>query len=1095
MPGFHLFTSNSMEILVANLAEKILHDRIDPFKRKLVVVQSIGMEKWVTLKLADIQKITANIDYPFPNKFIGNLITSSGLLEDNEGILTKDYMVWRIYLHLQKNMTLYPEISFYLEDSLDSESYHQLKLYQLVNQLADLYDQYTLFRPEWFDEWTKNTPSENWQARLWNNLYEEGLPENRGSLYSRLIQKLKNSDNLLTDSLPTQINIFGIPFLPPAYLNILIALSTKIDINYFLLNPCKEYWSDIITTREQCRKSRESLIPDDELYLITGHNLLANNSRLERDFLELLFSNDQFIDWQELFTDTKRISILNNIQQDILELNNTDISEDWSISKIQNDSSIVIASCHSRLREIEELHNYLLDELNKNKNLKPDDILVMLPDVEEYLPFIHSVFSNCDESLKIPYTLADRSFRSSSQLAESFMKILSIEESRFTLTYVFDLLENDMVALSFKISSEEIIRLKEIIQKANIRWGISADYRSSTGVSHYSENSWNFGLDRLLMGYATGEINSLIEGIAPLSLNSESDSELLGKFFSFYNSLTELYEKIDGAHTITTWHEILISICKTFFKDKSNIENDYYFMIETVTSLLTNNELIADNKFYLPVIKSYLARHFSQEVKSKDFLNGKVTFCAMLPMRSIPFRVIALLGMNDKIFPRPNLNDDLNLIYTDKRRPCDRSLRDEDRYLFLETLISARDCLYLSYIGKNQKDNTIIAPSVLISELIDEINTTVKLTDQTCKATDYIIKNHRLHPHHSEYFKNSNSLFSYYKDNLDACNSISLSVKHADSFWPDNFSLDYQDKEISLSDVIRFFKNPQKYICTQKLGIRLEIDDNAFTDSESLAYLASGERLYGTPDSSKMNNLDRYKILSRMLEASMGNKLNSEIEIIKKEGLVSPLNMGDYLLNNFQVETDSILLLLKQFYTDIPDKKKIELKINLDNSFSLCGEINDFFRPYLLYCRPSSVKGKDIIGAWINHLAFCCLKIPFEGTIVAGLKKSLFKLSPVENASDYLTNIIEFFISGNQRPLLFHPWFLDQYFDKIFAKKNAPLFNEALLKIIESSINNDNSNEFDYFNLLFGEKEIDKLSLIKNTSEIVEPILDHLVKI
>jgi exodeoxyribonuclease V gamma subunit len=163
----------------------------------------------------------------------------------------------------------------------------------------------------------------------------------------------------------------------------------------------------------------------------------------------------------------------------------------------------------------------------------------------------------------------------------------------------------------------------------------------------------------------------------------------------------------------------------------------------------------------IEVVKSCLENLLEHVNFGHGFISSGVTFCAMLPMRSIPFKVVCLVGMNMDAFPRESKILGFDLMAKNPRIG-DRSRRNDDKYLFLEALISARNKLYISYVGQSIRDNTRISPSVLVSELIDYIKEGFGLSE------DEIVTFHRLQAFSSEYFNTDSKLFSYSNENFAA---------------------------------------------------------------------------------------------------------------------------------------------------------------------------------------------------------------------------------------------------------------------------------------------------------------------------------------
>jgi exodeoxyribonuclease V gamma subunit len=543
-------------------------------------------------------------------------------------------------------------------------------------------------------------------------------------------------------------------------MDILAATSTITEVNLFLLSPTREYWSDIIPD-----KARTRLAPDERAFRIEGNPLLASLGKLGRDFSDVVIEiGDVAAAQEDLYKDPGEASLLDALQSDILNLRSAgDVSEKLSIAP--DDRSIQIHSCHSPMREIEVLFDNLLAILDKGEGIEPRDIVVMTPNVEIYAPYIATVFEGCQDTAKrIPYSIADRSLTSEGRIAAVVLKLLGLPGGRLPVTEVYDILVATPVRKCFDLDDNELESIRCWLQETRVRWGMDEHDRVRHGLPAYRENSWRAGLDRLLLGYAMPDDGeALFEGMLPYDEMEGGDARTLGKYAEYIERIAELARKLVMPRTLSEWRDELRMLLAGFIAADEESARELAAVVGIVENIVELEGAAGfTGQVGLGVIRSWLSGRLAKEEKGLGFMTGGVTFCAMLPMRSIPFRVVALIGMNDGDFPTAPRFD---LISRNPRRG-DRSLRDEDRYLFLESILSARQYFYISFVGQSIKDNCEIPPSVLVSEFLDSIGT--GFTSDGASIEKRLVTKHRLQAFSSDYFTGNPPLFSYSEENCAA---------------------------------------------------------------------------------------------------------------------------------------------------------------------------------------------------------------------------------------------------------------------------------------------------------------------------------------
>lgn len=781
--GLRLYTSNRMEVLADLLAQVLREPLPSPLEQEIIVVQSVGMERWLRMQLALHHGVCANVQFPFPNAFIRD-ISHRILGAHPDKSFEPEVMTWRIFDLLPASLELqgFEPVSAYLGNER-----RELKQYQLAATIADLFDQYLIFRPEMIHSWEKGEAN-HWQAVLWRKLVQKKGAFHRASLHRQLIEALDRGKVSAPETLPCRISVFGIATLPPFHVQVLSALSEETEVNLFLMNPCREYWGEILSERQKqafLRRSGQHQEGEDLLHLEEGNSLLASLGTLGRDFFSMV--TDLQCRENQSFEDPPEATMLQVIQSDILNLKDRCAGEQQKAVVSHHDHSLQIHSCHSPMREVEVLYDRLLFLFEKDPALEPRDILVMAPDIELYAPFVQAVFAVPEnEDTRIPFSIADRSPKNQNFLVEPYLFLLDLAKSRFTAAEVMRLLECAAVRSKFGLSEDDLFMTQLWIRESGIRWGRNAEHRQALGLPPFFEHTWRFGLDRLLLGYAMPDSGKdrMFKDILPYDRIEGEDALVLGRFAAFIDTLIFKTATLQESLPLPAWSETLTHLLDVFFSHEPPWERDTQVIRNALTDL---HEQAAASEFSgnvsIDPVKSHLVKQLVKKSYGSGFMTGGVTFCSMLPMRSIPFKVICLLGMNNDAYPRQTKKFGFDLIAKSPRRG-DRSRRNDDRYLFLETILSARDTLSISYVGQSSEDNSTMPPSVLVSELIDYLEQNFRFEDASTSLKEHLCFSHRLQAFSPEYFKENDKYFSYSRENLDAARQKILPSQQVPPFIP-----------------------------------------------------------------------------------------------------------------------------------------------------------------------------------------------------------------------------------------------------------------------------------------------------------------------
>jgi exodeoxyribonuclease V gamma subunit len=1007
MNSIRLFTGNRLDLLAKELAGVLETPLESPFDEETIVVQSKGMERWLSMQIATRLGVCANCKFPFPNAFVQDIFRRivPGLPEHS--IFDPGFCAWRIMEILPGYLEKpgFENLSNYLESTGDS-----LKLLQLSQRIAETFDQYIIYRPEFLARWEAGE-EQHWQSVLWREVARGREHENRAALGNRVLNALRDVSARELD-LPRRVFIFGISYLPPFHINFLAGLSHLMEINVFLLNPCREYWGDIASNRDIRRaasgRDLAGFSPED-LYLEKGNPLLASMGTLGRDFFDLV----TLLDCEEtpIFEDPGDRSMLARIQSDILNLRDTAGPGGEKVVVSREDGSVRIHSCHSPMREVEVLYDHLLEMFENDPGLMPKDVLVMTPDVESYAPFVQAVFDNPENELKkIPFSIADRSMRKESRIIDTFLGMLDLRGERITAPQVLGILESASVCSKFDMTASDMDLVLKWVREVRIRWGIDEESRLQWCPSPFRENTWSAGIERLLLGYAMpGRGEGLFQGILPYDDIEGGDAAVLGHFLAFIEALFEFLASLGPARSLEGWADFLSGTASKFFDSDENSKFEMHALMQALENLRQIQEITGFvSPLDLELIRWHLGRQLERRGFGLGFMTGGVTFCSMLPMRSIPFKVICLIGMNENEFPRQFKPAEFDLIAKNPRQG-DRSVRNEDRYIFLEALLSAREKLYISYTGQSCRDNSLIPPSVPVSELIDTIDRGFCLP-KTDDRDWFLIKD-RLQAFNPAYFKGDAETFSYSGQYLAAARCMLTEKQKPPVFIQTGISEpDESFRSVSVKDLCRFFRNPAKFLLNRRLRIYLEEDRFVPDETEDF----------------ELKGLEKYELEQDLLRSVIADgKLKDLLPIVRASGRLPPGVPGECTYSDIGGKIE-IFALQTAPYVDKNELEPLIVDFKLGD-FNITGKIRPVYPQALVRYRYAVLKAKDYLSLWINHLVLnLCRKPGYpEKSMLIGLsgKKEwqAFEYEPVQNAASLLHGLLDLYWEGLCRPIHLFP--------------------------------------------------------------------------
>ncbi|HZV91727.1 MAG TPA: exodeoxyribonuclease V subunit gamma, partial [Caldimonas sp.] len=582
--------------------------------------------------------------------------------------------------------------------------------------------------------------------------------------------------------------------------------------------------------------------------------------RQGRDFMRQLDAFDDAERSRNLF-DVPRIDLfeegagahmLEQVQAMIRDL--VPLAEHPARAAAPSDRSIVFHVAHNPQREVEVLHDQLLALLadtGSTQPLRPRDIVVMVPDIDTFAPAIRAVFGQHapGDARRIPFGIVDIRNRGNDPLVVALEWLLRAPAQRFRASEVKDLLEVPAIARRFGLEDADLPRLAGWIEGAGVRWGLDAAQRAGLGLEASGvQNTWRFGLRRMLLGYASG---AAFAGVEPYDEIGGLEAALVGALADLVDRLGEWCAQCQSAATAREWARRGRELLAALVEPADESERLTLAALESaLAEWLEACELAGfDEPVPLAVFREAWLSAVDPPGGARRFLAGGVTFCTLMPLRAVPFEVVCLLGMNDGAYPRQSRRSDFDLMgLPGQQRPGDRSRRDDDRYLMLEALLSARRVLYVSWSGRNARDNGDEPPSVLVSQLRDYLRAGWS-GNAAEDAVALRTTEHPLQPFSSRYFE-GRGLFTYARE----WRSAHRRGTEPDVTAPSMPAFERRDAPLTIDELARFLRNPVKTFFRVRLGVAFDDEEAANYDDETFV----------------LDGLDRYAMLCDLIDESPG---------------------------------------------------------------------------------------------------------------------------------------------------------------------------------------------------------------------------------
>jgi exodeoxyribonuclease V gamma subunit len=1034
---FFIHRSNRVERLVDALARELEAPRGAAFDPEAVVVPGRGMGVWLSMELSKRLGVWAT-PVVYPRALVEDV--ARRVLGPNAlGVkpLSEELLEWAIRATLP-GLLKEPEFSE-LARYLASDP-HGVRIAELGARLATVFDQYLTYRPEWTRAWEGGGivsvgPEDRFQALLFRKVAERLRSRHVGQVELALAERLRDTRPL---GLPPRVSVLGVSAIPPLFVRVLVALSRHCDVHFYLF--------------------AASPVPEKATGLEAKRPLLAGLGKVGLELESVLAATlaEQGIEAEACahFEPPATSTLLGALQASLFDPEALPVA---ARPLDAADASVAVHACHGPTREVEILHDQLLALVTRERDpVPPEDVLVLVSDLETYAPLIEAVFRRePGDARYVPFQVSDRSSRRESPLTDAFLRVLGMVRGRVTAAEVLDFLMLDAVRRRLGIDAAGADTIKEWVAEAGVRWGMDAAHREASALpAANGANTWRFGVQRLLLGYALPSDGRRVFGeVAGYDEVEGNDAVLLGALAAFVRTLFGWLRDFERPRPLGEWTLAVASLLADLFPDDALTQQQTAGIRRALRDMTDAATLAGfEGSLDVAVLAELIERRVDGLAPERGFLAGGVTFSAMVPMRSIPFRVIAVLGMNDGAFPRTPRPIEFDLIRNGRtpRSEGDRSPRDDDRYLFLETLCAAREKLIVTYAGKSVRDDRELAPSVCLSELLDALAGPAG-TDGSKARRAALTVEHQLQSFSPRYFDGKDPrLFSYAEEHAGGARGLVQLEARRGTFIA-KLEPAARGAEIPLDDLVRFWKSPPAYLLNRRLGI----------------YLKQEATELGAREPLDIDALDRYGIGEPLVEHCLeGIDLDESERLLRGRGELPLGAWGRHVLEQCHAEAKAVAetVRARRGGGGLP---ALEVTLGSKSGAGVCGMLDGRFAGGRVEHTYAKASPKRTLSLWIRHLAQCAAGTNAASLLVTRSDKKdklgafvqSFRPLAADEAQAYLDDLVALFLEGQLRPLRFMPLTSHCYAVALAkgTKKSGPKSPAEALVGARSEYDGDNS--------------------------------------
>lgn len=942
----HVHRSDRADGLIEALRALLAVPPADPFAREIVAVPTRGMERWLTQRLSNALGICANVEFPFPRRLTSAAVAAASGIDAERDPWLPERLVWPLLEVVEASLG---------EPWLAALADHpKARRFAAVRHLAGLFDRYATHRPELLG-------GEHWQAQLFERLRARVAVPDPAARVESACARLRAEPGVV--DLPQRLSLFGLTRLPAAQLHVLRALAEHRDVHLFLLHPSPALWEKIAA-----KDAWPVLRAEDETARIPRNRLLASWGQDARE-LQLVLGPD--ISAHEHPVEHETGTMLSELQAAVREDRVPEVGPP--------DGSVQVHACHGRARQVEVVRDAILHLLAEDPSLEPRDVIVMCPDIEAFAPLIQATFGageiaedEDDELDTLPpedrppnlrVRLADRSLRQTNPVLGVVARLLELAGRRLTASEVLELAEREPVRRRFRLDDDAIARLQDWVRTSGIRWGLDAEHRAPFKLAELHAGTWRFGLDRLLVGVTmTDEQQRQFAGVLPLDDVESGAIELAGRLAEYIARLRTTVDALAIEQPVYAWAEALLAAADALCAVPP-LEGWQRSELQRLLDDVVQEAAAFEGLLSLEEVRALLADRLKGRPTRANFRTGHLTICTLMPMRSVPHRVVCLLGLDDGTFPRkaPRDGDDLML---DSPHVGERDARAEDRQLLLDALLAAGDRLIVTYTGNDERTNVKRPAAVPVGELLDIVGRDVE-------------RQHRLQPFDPQNFQAA-APWSFDRVTLEGARALTAPRHGVRPFLPAPLP-SRPPGPVELDALVRFVERPVRAFLRQRLEIG--VGDFAQDVSDSLPV--------------QLDNLEQWDVGERLLSAIMaGADGRAAIRAEIARGTLPPGQLGRPVIDGIWQSVNGIAAQARTLIGAEGAPVSADVKVDVGGR-RVSGTVAGVRGHLLTTVTYSKVNPRHRLAAWVRLLALSAAGEPYEALTVGRAQSGAHHMASV----------------------------------------------------------------------------------------------------
>jgi len=961
----HVHRAERLDTLVDGLATLLADPLPDPFAEEIVVVPARGVERWLSQQLGHRlgtapgrqDGVSAGIRFASPRSLVAELLGKS-----DDDPWDADRLVWPLLEVIDASMgePWCRALSRHLghEHVGVERELRQNRRYGVARRLAGLFASYASQRPEMITAWTAHRDDDGagralesdvrWQADLFRRLtgrVEDPTPDVRLSrTIERLIGEPENFD------LPDRVSLLGHTRLSASEVRLLEALSRHRDVHLWVPHPSPVLWA----SRAAGGPVRRA---DDPAPTDAPNPLLISLGRDSRELQRTLHLATDIVD-EHLEGPDRPDTLLGWLQDDLVN----DRSGDPARKLEERDLSVQVHACHGKARQVDVLREVLVGLLEDDPTLEPRDILVMCPDIDTYAPLISAAFGligvveGGHPAHQLRVRLADRGSAGTNPLVGVARALLDLAATgRVTATEVLDLVAMAPVRHRFGFSDDDLQHLTGWVERSGVRWAFDAAHREPFGLSDLKANTWEFGLDRVLLGGAIAEQRGRwIDTVMPLDDVSSGDLDLAGRWAELMHRLRTTIDRMATEQPLDAWVETLLDGV-TSLASVPTVDDWQLAQLERELGRLRDSGAGSTTPLRLAEVSEMLTTRLGSRPTRSSFRTGTLTVCTMVPMRSVPHRVVCMIGLDDGEFPRVGAVHGDDILARDPMTG-ERDVRTEDRQLLLDAILAATETLVITYTGADERTGQPRPPAVPVGELIDQLGRTIPDTAGDGRVREHVVVEHPLQP-----FDRKNVLpdalvpgkpFSF--DPAALAGALATARARPDTptpFLPGR--LDPPPREdVSLADLAAFLAHPVKAFLRQRLDVGVLSEAEAVSDEVPI----------------ELDALEKWSVGDRVLRDALAGA--DPIEAMQAEyrrGILPPGRLGQQILRDVKDAVETLVVGTAGLRSGIA--RSVDVDVTLDDGRRVVGSVSDVYQEHIVSVTYSSLAAKHRLRSWLDLLA------------------------------------------------------------------------------------------------------------------------------